>query len=592
MPRISLSGPELYLRLLRHVRPYWRQFGLALVGIVIVAATEPLLPALFKPMLDGNFVAQDPAGILWIPLAMIGVIVLRGAADYAGTVGMSWVSGKVVLDLRELMFQRLLTLPTTYFDHHPSGILISKVTFDVTQLTNAATDVLTVIVRDTLAILGLLGWMFYLDWKLSLVTFAVVPGIIVIVVLINRRLRTLARSVQQRYGDMTHILQEATEGHRIIKIFGGQSYEFNRFHKAANWVRRYQLKSKAAGSLNTPLVHMVVACGLAVIVYVASKRAIAGELTVGEFVSFVTAMGLLFSPIKKLTAINEKLQKGLAAAESVFALTDELPEVDQGKHAVETVRGHIEFRNVQVTYPGAPRPALDGIDLVVEPGETIALVGPSGSGKTTLANLLPRFYALESGEIRIDGENVENMTLESLRAAMAFVSQEVILFHDTVAANIAYGAQGSVAKEAIREAAAAAHVLEFAERLQHGLDTVIGEKGTRLSGGQRQRLAIARALLKDAPILILDEATSALDTESERAVQDALEKLRRNRTTLIIAHRLSTIENADRIVVLKDGRIVEMGDHSSLLEAGGVYADLYRTQFSLERQEAAQGASA
>lgn len=583
MPPKTLNGPRLYLRLLSHVRPYWRQFAGALSGIAVLAATEPLLPALAKPLLDESFVAKDPSGLVWLPIAITGLILLRGVADYAGAVGMSWVAGKVVLDLRESMFRRLLELPTTFFDQHPSGTIISKVTFDVTRLTNAATDVLTVIVRDSLAIMGLLGWMFYVNWQLSLVTFMVLPGIVAIIWVINKRLRHLARSTQRQYGDMTHILQEATEGQRIIKIFGGQSYETNRFHNSANWIRRFQVKSKAAGAMNAPLVQAVVAVGMSVIIYVASAQAVAGELSVGEFVSFVAAMGLLFAPIKRITSINERLQKGLAAAESVFALADEEPERDTGTQTCTAIRGRIEIRNARITYHESPRPALDGVDLTIEPGETIALVGPSGSGKTTLANLIPRFYALDSGEIRLDGINIVDLTLESLRSSMALVSQEVVLFNDTAAANIAYGRKGDVSPEQIEAAARSAHVLEFADGLKNGLETLIGEKGARLSGGQRQRMAIARALIKDAPILILDEATSSLDTESEKAVQEALDALRRGRTTIIIAHRLSTIENADRIVVLKDGRIAQSGTHRSLLEVGGLYAELYAKQFSSEQ---------
>lgn len=583
MSQIPLTGPQLYLRLIRHVRPYWRQFAGAVAGIVVLAATEPLLPALFKPLLDDSFVAKDTSGLVWMPAAMIAVIIVRGLAGYVGSVGMAWVSGRVVLDLRGEMFQRLLMLPTTYFDQHPSGTLISKMTFDVTRLTNAATDVLTVIVRDSLILVGLLAWMFYVNWQLSLVTFVVFPATIIIVWIINKRLRRLARSTQRQYGDMTHILQEATEGHRIIKVFGGHKYEMDRFFKSANWVRRFQIKTKMAGAANAPLVQLVVAGGLVIIVYVATQQAVAGQLSVGEFVSFVAAMGLLFAPIKRLTSINEPLQKGLAASESVFALADEIPEPDTGTQPCPVVRGMIEIRGARITYTGSPRPALDGVDLTVQPGETVALVGPSGSGKTTLANLIPRFYTLDSGEIRLDGVNITDIRLSDLRECMALVSQDVVLFNDTVAANIGYGAKGTASREQIEAAARSAHVLEFADKLKDGLDTLIGEKGARLSGGQRQRLAIARALAKDAPILILDEATSALDTESEKAVQEALEELRRGRTTLVIAHRLSTIVNADRIVVLKDGRIVQSGTHESLLAAGGVYAELYSKQFTRDR---------
>jgi subfamily B ATP-binding cassette protein MsbA len=578
----AASSRRLYLRLLTYVRPYWRQFGASIFGLVVVAATEPAIPALVKPLLDENFVARDAAGIVWMPVILVALFVVRGAADYLADVAIAWVGGRVVLDLRTQMLGRLLSFPARFFDQHSAGTVISKVTYDVNQVTHAATKVLNVLVRDTLAVAGLLAWMLYLNWRLTLLSLVVAPAIAVVVVVVSRRLRRLSRSLQRTYGEMTHILEEATTGHKVVKVFGGEQYEARRFAVSANWVRRYTFKSSAASSVNVPLVQLAAAFGLATIVYIASRQAAAGTLTVGGFVSFLGAMGMLFAPIKRLTQVSEPLQRGLAAAESIFGLIDQPVEVDHGEQRLERARGRVEFRDASFRYEGTLAPAVDHLSLTIEPGETVALVGVSGSGKTTVANLIPRFYTLQSGEIRIDGVDVASLRLADLRRQIALVSQDVVLFNDTVAANIAYGSMAAASEAEIREAARAAHALEFIERLSDGFATTIGDRGVRLSGGQRQRLAIARAILKDAPILILDEATSSLDTESERRVQEALENLRRGRTTLVIAHRLSTIESADRILVLANGQVAESGTHAELLARGGTYADLYRLQFGAQ----------
>lgn len=574
----SITTKDLYLRLLTHVQPYWKMFAVCIAGLVVAALTEPAVPALFKPLLDVNFVERNPDKIIWMPLAMLGVFLVRAVASYVSQMSLAWVAGKLVLDLRELMFQRLLTLPTPFYDQHASATLISKVTYDVAQVTEASTNVLTVMVRDTLAIVGLLGWMFYLNWKLSLISFALAPVIIGLIWFINRRIRVLAKLTQSAYGELTRILQEATEGSRVIKIFGGQKQETRRFHKTANWVRRYQMKTKTVSSLSGPAAQLCAVAGLAVIVIVASKQAAEGSITVGGFVSFLGAMGLLMTPIRRLVNIAERLQRGLAAAESIFGLLDTPGELDTGQAVPARIEGRIEFINVGLQYTSADSPVLEKLDLILEPGTTVALVGHSGSGKSTVANLLPRFYEVDTGQILLDGQNIRAMRLADLRRNISFVSQEVVLFNDTVEANIAYGGNQDLDPEKIRQAAAAANALEFIERLPLGMNTEIGDKGVRLSGGQRQRIAIARAILKDAPILILDEATSALDTSSEEKVKQALETLRRGRTTLVIAHRLSTIENAHHIVVLEDGRVVETGTHQSLLAKRGVYSDLYRIQ--------------
>lgn len=573
-----MNSKDLYLRLLRYVRPYWRIFVLSIVGTVVLAATEPAMPALLKPMLDGSFVEKDQDMIRLIPLVLIGLFAIRGIAGYVSTVAITWVANRLVMDLREEMFQKLISLPTHYYDDHSRGNLISKVTYDVTQVTSAATNTLIVLIKDSLTIIGLLAWMFYINWQLSMVAFLVVPFIAFIVRKISGRLRHLNRSLQQSMGDMTHVLDEAVNGHKVIKLFGGQEYEKKRFYTVSNWLRRYYMKLAMASAANVPIVQLIAAVALAIIVYIAALQSAAGQITVGGFVSFFGAMAMLFSPLKKLTSINEHLQRGLAAAESVFKLIDEPPEQDTGSQPLTRAQGKIEFRTVTLRYPSSEKPALDQLTFTVQPGETLALVGPSGSGKSSIANLIPRFYSATSGQILIDDMPIETLKLDDLRSNISFVSQDVILFNDTVAANIAYGTLAGTDEEKIIAAANAAYALEFIQAMPQGLATVIGENGLRLSGGQRQRLAIARALLKNAPILILDEATSALDAQSEHYIKAALDNLKKGRTTIIIAHRLSTVENANRIIVLDKGHIVETGTHQQLLADNGLYAKLYRSQ--------------
>ncbi len=572
-----MSGTALYLRLVRHVRPYWRTFALGVLGIIIVAATEPALPALLKPLLDGVFVEKNQTVIRWMPLLILGLFVVRGLAEYVAQFSLNWVGNRLVMDLRGLMFRKLLTLPARYFDDQTSGNLISRLTFDVMQVTTAATSVLMAIFKESLVIVGLLAWMLWLNWKLTLLALVLAPVIVLVV-------RTTSRAVQSQMGDMTQVIQETIEGHRVVKLFGGQDYEQQRFDTQANNVRRQLMRQIAATAANVPIVQFVAALALAAIVYLATRQSNTDQITVGGFVSFITAMLMLTAPLKRVTSVNEPLQRGLAAAESVFALIDQTGETDAGTVDPGRARGDIRFERVCFAYGADGRNALDAIDLAMAPGETVALVGASGSGKTTLANLLPRFYTPVSGRILLDGHDISSLKLAGLRANIALVSQDVVLFNDSVAANIAYGAMRQSTRADIIAAAEAAHAMEFIESMPQGLDTIIGENGVKLSGGQRQRLAIARALLKNAPVLILDEATSALDTESERHVQAALDVLMRGRTTLIIAHRLSTIEKAHRIVVLDAGRIAESGNHAELLAREGRYAQLYRNQFQAMRE--------
>jgi len=575
----TLTGPRLYRRLLRYVAPYWRVFVLAIFSIVIVGVLEPVLPALLKPLLDGTFVTKNQTLIRWMPALIIGIVLVRGAADYVASYATGWVGNKLVLDLRKAMFSQLLVLPTAYYDDHLTGNLISKFTYDVMQVTAAATNVLAVLFKDMVSIIGLLAWLLWLDWKLTLLALVMAPPIIAVVRVISVRLRNSSRAVQRTMGDLNQVLEESVDGHKVVKLFGGRDYEAARFAVQSDQVRHFMMKQVSAAAASVPIVQLLAGIALALIIYFATGRPAANEMTVGSFVSFLTAMLMLTSPLKRVTGINEPLQRGLAAAESVFELIDQPEEPDTGIKNIARARGEIRFDNVSFHYGDPQRLALDAVSLTIAPGETVALVGASGGGKTTFANLVPRFYHPVAGCILLDGNDLKNLTLASLRANIALVSQDVVLFNDTVAANIAYGAMRDTAESVIAAAAEAAHAMEFIRRMPDGLHTLVGENGVKLSGGQRQRLAIARALLKNAPVLILDEATSALDSESERHVQAALEVLMQGRTTIVIAHRLSTIEKANRIVVLDHGRVAEIGAHRSLLEENGIYAKLYRTQF-------------
>jgi subfamily B ATP-binding cassette protein MsbA len=576
------SSRELYLRLLGYVRPHWRVFAVAILGMVLTAATEPLFPALMKPLLDGSFINRDAGTSQLIPLVLVGVFLLRGVLTYLTSYTLAWVSNKMVLDLRNAMFARLVALPTRYYDNNTAGALISKVAYDVGGVTSAATNVLTVLVRDSLAVIGLLSWLMYLNWRLTLVTVIITPGIVLAVKLFSKRLRRMSQQSMRAMADITHVLEESIECQKVVKIFGGQDYEARRFDRANQQLRGFNMRQTIAASATVPIVQLFAAVALAIIISMAVQQSATNELSVGGFVSFITAMLMLLAPLRHLTEINAPLQRGLASAESVFELLDEPDEEDAGKVVLERARGAIEFERVSMTYPGASRAALDEVSIRIEPGETIALVGPSGGGKTTLVNMLPRFYQPGSGRILIDGVDLREIGLHSLRGNIALVSQDVALFNDSLAANIAYGGMAGAPRAAVEAAAQAAHVVEFVREMPQGFDTLIGENGVRLSGGQRQRLAIARAILKDAPVLLLDEATSALDSESERHVQAALATLMQGRTTIVIAHRLSTIEHADRIVVLARGRITETGSHAELMAKNGLYAQLYRIQFALE----------
>jgi len=573
------SSLLLYRRLLSYVRPYWWAFALAVVGMVIVAAGDVLMAYMVMPIIQ-KLQHPDPETTLQLPLAVVGVFLLRGLGSFMSEYGMAWTGHRVVFDLRRQMIDRVLSLPTAFFDATASGRLISKFTFDAYQLAAATSSAITTAVRSTLTIAGSLGFLFWLNWKLTLISIVAFPLVAATVRYFSRRLRRVARDVQQRTGAITQVLEEIIGGQRVVKVFGGQPYERARAVAAANRLRQSMSKQSSASAASSPMLQFFGACAVGVIVYLMLKQSEAGGFDPGPFTAYVIALLTLLDRLRALSGVNANIQRGLAASESIFALLDEKPEADRGLLELSTVRGELAFADVFVRYAGADRDALAGVDLRVAPGESVALVGPSGSGKSTLVNLIPRFYEPSSGRILIDGHDIDALTLSDLRSHIALVSQDVTLFDDTIAANIAYGAMSDAPREAVERAAQAAHALEFIRATPNGFDTVVGENGVRLSGGQRQRLAIARAILKNSPILILDEATSALDSESERHVQAAMEALMQGRTTIVIAHRLSTIERVDRIVVLDNGRVAEQGTHAELLARGGLYAKLHRIQFA------------
>ncbi len=572
----SRESIALYLRLLRHVRPHWRPFALAVFAMVLSAAAQPAIPMILKPVLDGSFIERGSHAVAGLTILLVLAFVIWAVANWARAVAFSAVSERVLIDLRTLMFEKLMALPIGRPDRPSTPRLMSKLTFDVNEIARAANRSLVTLVTDLLAVVGLVAWMAWLDWQLSLLMLLAVPAFAIVVRYFSRRLRRLSRLVQESMGDVNHRVREVLDAEKAVRVFGGREYEHRRFVRAAAAVRFSSFKFAMAGAYPSAILQIVIAVLIGVIVTFTAHRAAAGATTVGSFVSFMAAVMLLLRPIRQLATVYAQIQKGLAAAESVFGLLDEAEEPDRGAVELGRAKGRIEFDSVVFRYRDDRPPALRNVSLVVAAGETLALVGPSGAGKSTLVNLVPRFFDPLAGAVRLDGVDLREATLTSLRRQISIVSQEIALFQDTIAANIAYGSLASTSREAIHRAAEAAHVTDFLDELPEGLDTMVGENGLDLSGGQRQRISLARAFLKDAPILILDEPTSALDTLSEQRIRSALGSLRKGRTTIIIAHRPSTIETADRVAVMQEGRIAAAGTHAALLKGSALYRSLNR----------------
>jgi subfamily B ATP-binding cassette protein MsbA len=577
-PRL-LNDPNLR-RLMRMVLSHRRLLVFGLIATGISAATEPLIARLAGVLTDQALFQKEFAAVIWMPIAFVGLFVVRGLSIFGGSYLLNRVSQGVLVDLRMSMFDRMLHWPTTTFENTPSGVVISKFVNEATNALNLAAEVMSTAVRDSLIVIGLLVMLFYYNWQLTLLTMIVAPPIGLALRAFSRRLRRLNLENQAMLGEMTRAVQEAHEGQRVVKVYEGADYESGRFRQINDKLRGFAMRMQVAWSAATPIAQVLGAIGVAIVMTVALWQAQNTKASPGEFVTFLAAALLLLPALRHLSSLNGPLARMAAASESVFRMIDIAPEDDTGTRDIGRARGEVAFRSVSFRYAGAEADALTDFNLSVRAGEMIAFVGPSGAGKTTAVHLIPRFIRPTAGEIRLDGVPLEELSLASLRRQIALVSQDVVLFDDSIAANIAYGAQRGASIERIREAADAAYLLSFIESLPQGFETRIGENAVKLSGGQRQRLSIARALLKDAPVLLLDEATSALDSESERYIQASLQRLMKGRTTFVVAHRLSTIERADRIVVLERGRVVEIGSHADLIGRGGLYARLHGIQFA------------
>jgi len=567
-----------YRRLLAYLRPHRGIFALGVLGAVLFSVSMVSFAAFAKFFGDGTFENQDPRTIVWLPVALVGLFALRGLGDFTQTYCMGYVGRQIVKRLRAQVFERIVHLPIGYYDRTSTATLLSRLTYNTEQVGQATTDSVVVTVREFLTITGSIAALFYINTRLTLIALTMGPLVAWLVTLINRKFRRYSHRIQDSMGDITRVAKETLEAPRIVKVYNAQAHQLRQFEAVNEHNRRSHMRLVLTKGLSNPVVQMVTAIGSAFVLSIAISDAIHERMSMGDLLAFLVALVNIAQPLRSLVSVSGPLQQGIAAGQSLFALLDEAAEPSGGRRIAERVKGEIEFDRVSFSYPTGKGPALQDVSLKVDAGEMVAIVGRSGSGKSTLVNLLPRFYDVDCGAVRVDGVDVRDYELRSLREQIALVSQEVVLFNDTIRANIAFGRTASA--EEIENAARAAHVLEFAKDLPEGLDTMVGDRGVLLSGGQRQRISIARALLKNAPILILDEATSALDTEAERIIQAALERLMQNRTTLVIAHRLSTVEKADRIVVLDAGRVVESGTHAQLLEAGGHYAALYRMQFN------------
>lgn len=575
----DLSTWQTFRRLWPTITPFKTGLIIAAIALVLNAAGDAFMISLLKPLLDDGFGKSESRVLVWMPLAVIGLMLVRGVTSYASSYCLSWVSGKVVMQMRRRLFGHMMRMPVTFFDQQSTGTLLSRITYDSEQVASSSSGALITVIREGASIIALFCMMFYYSWQLSLVLIVIAPLVSVVIQVVSKRFRNISKNMQGTMGMVTTSAEQMLKGHKEVLIFGGQKVETERFDQVSNRMRQQGMKMVSASSISDPIIQIIASLALAFVLYAASFPSVMNTLTAGSITVVFSSMVALMRPLKSLTNVNAQFQRGMAACQTLFAILDLEQEKDEGKREIARAKGDIEFRHVTFSYSGKDIPALRDISLHIPANKTVALVGRSGSGKSTIANLLTRFYDIQEGEILMDGHDLREYTLSSLRNQVAVVSQNVHLFNDTIANNIAYAREEQYSREEVEKAARMAFAMDFIEKMDKGLDTMIGENGVLLSGGQRQRIAIARALLRDCPILILDEATSALDSESERAIQAALDELQKNRTSLVIAHRLSTIESADEILVVEDGRIVERGAHAELLAQSGSYAQLYRMQF-------------
>ncbi|MFZ7236421.1 lipid A ABC transporter ATP-binding protein/permease MsbA [Avibacterium gallinarum] len=577
----DLTTLQTFKRLWPIIAPFKAGLIAAAITLVFNALADASLIQMLKPLLDDGFGKADVSFLRIMAVVVVLLIIVRGVTSFVSTYCLGWVSGKVVMTIRRRLFKHLMYMPVPFFDQNSAGKLLSRITYDSEQVANSSSGSLVTIVREGAYIISLLGVMIYTSWQLSLVLFVIGPIIAVLIRMVSKKFRELGKNMQNSMGELTSSAEQMLKGHRVVLSFGGQKIEEERFNKVSNDMRRKGMKVMVADAISDPVVQIIASFALSAVLYLATVPEIMSQnLTAGSFTVVFSSMLAMMRPLKSLTNVNAQFQRGMAACQTLFSILDMETEKDNGTYEVEKAKGNISFKDVTFSYSGKDHPALNHISFDIPQGKTVALVGRSGSGKSTIANLVTRFYEIEQGEITLDGVNIQDYTLNNLRENCAVVSQQVHLFNDTIANNIAYAAADKYSREDIIKAAKAAHAMEFIEKLEDGLDTVIGENGASLSGGQRQRLAIARALLRNSPVLILDEATSALDTESERAIQAALEELQKERTVLVIAHRLSTIEKADEILVIEHGEIKERGTHQELLALNGAYKQLHQMQFN------------
>ncbi|EPR3585190.1 lipid A ABC transporter ATP-binding protein/permease MsbA [Vibrio alginolyticus] len=570
---------QTFKRLWQFIRLYKSGLVVAVIALVINAISDTYMISLLKPLLDEGFGNAESDFLRTLPLIIFAMMFIRGISGFVSTYCLSWVSGNVVMQVRRMVFNHFMHMPVSYFDKEKTGNLLSRITYDSEQVSAATSQALVSIVREGASIIGLLVLMFYNSWQLSLVLFAVAPVVAWGIGVVSKRFRKISKNMQTMMGNVTASAEQMLKGHKVVLSYGGQDIERQRFEKVSNQMRQQSMKLVTAQAAANPIIQMIASLAIVAVLYLASIDSIKEQLTPGTFTVVFSAMFGLMRPLKALTNVTSQFQRGMAASQTLFALIDLEPEKNEGKLTVKRANGDVSVKNVSFTYTGAEKPALENVSFDIPRGKTVALVGRSGSGKSTIANLFNRFYDVDSGSITLDGHDIRDYELKNLRQQFALVSQNVHLFNDTIANNIAYATDGQYERSDIEKAATLAHAMEFISKMDDGLDTMIGENGASLSGGQRQRVAIARALLRDAPVLILDEATSALDTESERAIQAALDELQKDKTVLVIAHRLSTIEKADEILVVDDGAIIERGNHAELIEKNGAYAQLHRIQF-------------